>query len=814
MLGTLIFEGGAEPDCLRLLVGRLPAAQTGPASTSTSTSHISLPLSPYYPRLLSDLAKQRGFDGYLLNFECPLQGGIEQTRALAAWIKMLRDELREKVGPWTEVVWYDSVIFTGQLRWQDRLNSLNLPFFLESSSIFTNYTWPPTYPILTAQYLLSLDSALLSEHGKNQKSLQDIYMGVDIWNRGSHGSGSFGSYRALQHISPSSLGLSVAVFGQAWTWESEQDKDDWTWEGWWDFERLLWAGATSRLSEDSATSSTDKEKQERIPIPEMKEPCECTDTPYEPLSSFFPRYTPPNLDKVAFHTTFNPGVGRAWWVCGEKVFDTQTSATFKFLGWTDVHKQTSMGNLLWPTPKLALVDERSYGSKHSVELSASGQVVMDDAWNGGSCVKVSMIIAHDWEEPKWIGKGKYRDDDDGDDSDGDNEDEDYDEDVTITLDYLLVPIQSLSVSLSTLEAKSGAGAARREDDKWYEAVLVYKVESEDLKGEGDDDGKNWMLKVKKEFALAIQPLEGDKDKYLGKEPSFRIERLSSPTNKQDLGRGWTRHHVQFCVRASKPDGNPAKEAAAKTEIEEIEETQISLDLFISLVSYGPPKVIKVPVLLGQVDVYPIPTPPSTNPPSAPASTSASPTPASAPGTTPETKPDLKILWADFKRSSKSTSSSTSGLTGLLTWSTALSLPLSTTRAEQITSAEDPVPVWEPFSSSLFSLTGSVWTTELMYANIYVETPDSNGVFRGPVPVLGVEGGGGTLIWIGTSSCGARYDARGRKDEFEINEGVLEGVLNSSGANGRPKKVQFYIQGITDRGEVLDWERCVWVEVDM
>jgi hypothetical protein len=35
---------------------------------------------------------------------------------------------------------YDSVIFNGQVRWQDRLNSYNLPFFLPSTGFFTNYT--------------------------------------------------------------------------------------------------------------------------------------------------------------------------------------------------------------------------------------------------------------------------------------------------------------------------------------------------------------------------------------------------------------------------------------------------------------------------------------------------------------------------------------------------------------------------------------------------------------------------------------------------------------------------------------------------
>lgn len=98
-----IFEGGAEADCLRLLVGKLPKNKTGPAQGNTSTS---LPLSPHYARVLADLAQERGFDGYLLNFECPLQGGIEQTSALCAWITLLQDELQTKVGQHSEVSWF------------------------------------------------------------------------------------------------------------------------------------------------------------------------------------------------------------------------------------------------------------------------------------------------------------------------------------------------------------------------------------------------------------------------------------------------------------------------------------------------------------------------------------------------------------------------------------------------------------------------------------------------------------------------------------------------------------------------------------
>ena len=98
-----IFEHAeSEPDCLRLLVGALPSAKTGPARQSAS---VTLPVSPHYARLLADLAYQRGFDGYLLNFEFPLRGGVEQTRALTMWIALLTKELKNRVGQHAEAIW-------------------------------------------------------------------------------------------------------------------------------------------------------------------------------------------------------------------------------------------------------------------------------------------------------------------------------------------------------------------------------------------------------------------------------------------------------------------------------------------------------------------------------------------------------------------------------------------------------------------------------------------------------------------------------------------------------------------------------------
>lgn len=143
MLGTLIFEHEqSEPDGLRLLFGRLPSSVTGPAQSSPTHNPNAMPVSAHYAVLLAELAAARGFDGWLLNFEWALRadGGVGHARSLATWVGILTGEMKKRVGEHAEVVWYDSVVFTGQVRWQDRLNAYNLPFFTPSTGFFTNYT--------------------------------------------------------------------------------------------------------------------------------------------------------------------------------------------------------------------------------------------------------------------------------------------------------------------------------------------------------------------------------------------------------------------------------------------------------------------------------------------------------------------------------------------------------------------------------------------------------------------------------------------------------------------------------------------------
>lgn len=371
ILGVLILEHSeSDVDGLKLLLGNVPSL-----STDRNAASGSIPLSRHYASRLAELAFQRGFDGYLLNFESSLPGGTEQARALTAWITLLRAKLRSKVGAHADVVWYDSVIISGELRYQNRLNYRNLPFFLASDALFTNYFWPPNYPALGAGYFLTIDPVLLGNQPTVEnvpskvKTLQSVFTGLDVWGRGQYGGGGFNSYRAITHIDPQSLGLSVALFGPGWTWESEQDNPGWNWERWWDFERKLWIGPSH--------------SGEIVPVPDPPRLPDkfppYNEGPFKPLSVFFMDTPPPDPAKSAFYTCFSPGVGWSWFVDGINVLQTEQ-------GWTDIDKQCSIGNLAWPRPAL-----QWEGGERDEDLPTASTVLdMTDGWNGGNSLKLSV----------------------------------------------------------------------------------------------------------------------------------------------------------------------------------------------------------------------------------------------------------------------------------------------------------------------------------------------------------------------------------------------------------------------------------------
>ena len=70
------------------------------------------------------------------------------------------------------------------------MNSLNKPFFDVCDGIFLNYTWSCGSPDKdgkpTADNLANSISAL-----DNDSRKKDIFVGVDVWGRGTYGGGEF-----------------------------------------------------------------------------------------------------------------------------------------------------------------------------------------------------------------------------------------------------------------------------------------------------------------------------------------------------------------------------------------------------------------------------------------------------------------------------------------------------------------------------------------------------------------------------------------------------------------------------------------------
>ncbi len=82
------------------------------------------------------IAKKAKFDGYLVNIEIP----IEKPGQLLAWLVFLTAEMNKAI-PGSQIVWYDSVIQSGQIKYQNELNHLNKSFYQVCNAIFTNYWW-------------------------------------------------------------------------------------------------------------------------------------------------------------------------------------------------------------------------------------------------------------------------------------------------------------------------------------------------------------------------------------------------------------------------------------------------------------------------------------------------------------------------------------------------------------------------------------------------------------------------------------------------------------------------------------------------
>ncbi|XP_073122307.1 cytosolic endo-beta-N-acetylglucosaminidase 1 [Henckelia pumila] len=168
-----------------------------------------------YAERLTELAVALGFDGWLINMEVTLDPG--QIPNLKEFVSHLNQTMHSSVSG-SLVIWYDSVTIDGDLSWQNQLNDKNKPFFDLCDGIFVNYTWEEDFPKLSAD--VAGDRRF------------DVYMGIDVFGRGTYGGGQWTTNVALDVIKKDNV--SAAIFAPGWVYETDQPPDFQTAQNrWW-----------------------------------------------------------------------------------------------------------------------------------------------------------------------------------------------------------------------------------------------------------------------------------------------------------------------------------------------------------------------------------------------------------------------------------------------------------------------------------------------------------------------------------------------------------------------------------------------------
>ena len=134
------------------------------------------------------MAEYYAFDGWLMNQETDLtlvkdaKGKIIKGKRAPKEAAELAIKMRDFMAYLTEIApdemeihWYDAMLEDGSVRWQNQLNSKNLPFFQRneqrvSDSIFLNYWWDAK--MVKSTHKVALNAG---------RSPFDVYFGADLW---------------------------------------------------------------------------------------------------------------------------------------------------------------------------------------------------------------------------------------------------------------------------------------------------------------------------------------------------------------------------------------------------------------------------------------------------------------------------------------------------------------------------------------------------------------------------------------------------------------------------------------------------------
>lgn len=197
---------------------------------------------------LIEVATYYGFDGWFINQET--QGGTPED---AAKMAEFLTYLQQKKAPGMEVIWYDSMIKEGPVKWQGALTDKNEMFFQAgnqrvSDNMFIDFRWQfkdeknGQYDYITP-FLNS--PAKAAELGR---SPYDLYAGIDVEAKGYEGKFNWPVVFPDGKKATTSLG----IYRPDWAFNSSETHEEYMKK-----EQIFWAGPGMNPANTSQPEGTD-----------------------------------------------------------------------------------------------------------------------------------------------------------------------------------------------------------------------------------------------------------------------------------------------------------------------------------------------------------------------------------------------------------------------------------------------------------------------------------------------------------------------------------------------------------------------------
>ncbi|MCA9240362.1 MAG: hypothetical protein KDA37_09190 [Planctomycetales bacterium] len=275
---------------------------------------------------LIDIAQRNRFDGWFINQETE---GASST--LAAQTREFLRYMEQNSS--LDIVWYDSMLESGQIAWQGALNSVNNSYFEGSAagsadraadSMFLDFRWSPNSLVSSANYAARL--------GRNR---YELYAGVNVEGAGWNQTGE-----PLDQIFPEGQPhrTSMGFYRPEWTLNQSSTVADF-----YDRESSFWTGANHDPSDTSGTVGS---------------------AGWKGVAHYVPEKSP--ISGGPFVTNFNMGQGSNYWIDGQFARAGQ---------WNNLSLQDIVPTWRW------LIDAASNPLSPAIDFT--------DAYNGGSSLRVT-----------------------------------------------------------------------------------------------------------------------------------------------------------------------------------------------------------------------------------------------------------------------------------------------------------------------------------------------------------------------------------------------------------------------------------------